>query len=149
MNTLGISQIAHWALKVHDLERSLAFYRDTLGFDEMLRISHKEGPPEGHFSLVYLRVTDTQYLELFPDGIGASSADEKTTSITHICLQVDSVAKTAAELARLGVTLFRQPKLGLDGNNQCWIKDPDGNRIEIMEMLPGNMQDVAIRRLKG
>ncbi len=30
--TLGISQIAHWALKVADLDRSLKFYRDTLGF---------------------------------------------------------------------------------------------------------------------
>ena len=77
---LGISQIAHWALKVHDLNRSLAFYRDTLGFEEMLRLSNSEGPAEGHFSLVYLRVTDLQYLELFPDGAGAAAADERTNS---------------------------------------------------------------------
>jgi lactoylglutathione lyase len=146
--TLGISQIAHWALKVHDFDRSLAFYRDTLGFAEMLRISHSEGPPEGHFSLVYLRVTDAQYLELFPDGIGARVADEKTTCMTHICLQVDSISQTAAELQRLGVQLYRPEKLGLDGNAQCWILDPDGNRIELMEMLPGNMQAAAIQRLK-
>jgi lactoylglutathione lyase len=146
---LGITQIAHWALKVHDLDRSLAFYRDTLGFEEMLRLSNSEGPAEGHFSLVYLRVTDLQYLELFPDGIGAAAADEKTTGMTHICLQVDDIASTAAELRRLGVPMFRPEKFGLDGNNQCWIKDPDGNRIEFMQMLPGNMQEAAIARLSA
>jgi lactoylglutathione lyase len=71
------------------------------------------------------------------------------TCITHICLQVKSIAATAAELTRLGIPLFRTPKKGLDGNNQCWIIDPDGNRIEFMEMLPGNMQDAAIARLKA
>lgn len=146
---LGISQIAHWALKVHDLEKSLAFYRDTLGFDEMLRLSNTAGPKETHFSLVYLRVTDTQYVELFPDGIGDKVADENTTCMTHICLQVQSISKTAEALMAAGIPLFRPAKLGLDGNNQCWILDPDGNRIEFMEMLPGNMQDVAIKRLRG
>jgi lactoylglutathione lyase len=146
---LGISQIAHWALKVHDLEKSLAFYRDTLGFAEMMRLSNSDGPPESHFSLVYLRVTDTQYVELFPDGLGEKVADEKTTCMTHICLQVESIAKTAAALTGAGIPLFRPAKLGLDGNNQCWILDPDGNRIEFMEMLPGNMQAAGIARLRG
>ncbi len=141
----GISQIAHWALKVFDLERSLAFYRDTLGFEEMMRINHEDG----RLMLVYLRVTNTQFVELFPDGKGEQSLDEETTSIHHVCLQVESIADTAAALRKLGVQLFREPKLGLDGNNQCWIKDPDGNRIEFMQMLPGNMQEIAIARLNS
>jgi lactoylglutathione lyase len=146
---LGISQIAHWALKIHDLERSLAFYRDTLGFKEMMRIDHVEGPEKGQLMLVYLRVTDTQFVELFPRGRGTVSPDEDTTSMHHVCLQVASVAVTAEALRAAGVALFREAKLGLDGNNQCWIKDPDGNRIEFMEMLPGNMQVTAIERLKA
>ena len=50
--TLGISQIAHWALKVHDLERSLAFYRDTLGFQEMMRLARTDGPVEQSVSVL-------------------------------------------------------------------------------------------------
>ncbi len=142
---LGISHIAHWALKVHDLERSLAFYRDTLGFAEMMRINHDDG----QLMLVYLRVTDTQYVELFPRGAGSVAPDEDTTSMHHVCLQVDNMANTVATLEKIGVPLFRGAKLGLDGNNQCWIKDPDGNRIEFMQMLPGNMQDAAIARLNA
>jgi lactoylglutathione lyase len=65
----------------------------------------------------------------------------------HICLQVNSIADTVAALTAAGIPLFRAAKLGLDGNNQCWIKDPDGNRIEFMQMLPGNMQEAAIEKL--
>ncbi len=146
---LGISKIAHWALKVPDLEKSLAFYCDTLGFREMMRIDHWEGPRKGQLLLVYLRVTDTQYVELFPNGQGAQAPDEDTTSMHHICLQVDSIADTVAALKAGGVEIFRGPALGKDGNNQCWIKDPDGNRIEFMQMLPGNMQDAAIARINA
>jgi lactoylglutathione lyase len=53
MSNLGIIGIAHWALKVADLERSLGFYRDTLGFAEMMRINHADG----RLMLMYLRVT--------------------------------------------------------------------------------------------
>jgi lactoylglutathione lyase len=146
---LGISQIAHWALKVHDLEKSLAFYRDMLGFKEMMRIDHWEGPLKGQLMLVYLRVTDTQFVELFPGGKGYEAPDEDMTSMHHICLQVDNIVDTAAALNAAGIALFRSPTLGKDGNNQCWIKDPDGNRIEFMQMLPGNMQEAAIKRLKN
>jgi lactoylglutathione lyase len=143
MAGLGISGIAHWALKVENLERSLGFYRDTLGFEEMMRINHEDG----QLMLVYLRVTDTQYVEIFPRGAGVAAPDENANAMNHICLEVASIAETAADLAARGVALFRAPKLGLDGNNQCWIKDPDGNRIEFMQMLPGNMQEAAIARL--
>jgi lactoylglutathione lyase len=142
---LGISQIAHWALKVHDLDRSLAFYRDTLGFKEMMRINHEDG----QLMLVYLRVTDTQYVELFPRGKGEVAPDEETTSMHHVCLQVSNMAETVEALGKIGVPLFRDAKRGLDGNNQCWIKDPDGNRIEFMQMLPGSMQELAIARLNA
>jgi lactoylglutathione lyase len=67
----------------------------------------------------------------------------------HVCLQVDSIADTVTALKAGGVEIFRGPSFGKDGNNQCWIKDPDGNRIEFMEMLPGNMQEAAIARMKA
>jgi lactoylglutathione lyase len=64
MPKIAIQSIAHTAVKTPDLERSLAFYRDTLGFEEMMRINS----PGGTLMLVYLRMTDTQYIEIFPGG---------------------------------------------------------------------------------
>lgn len=57
----GISGIGHVAIKVRDVEKTLRFYRDSLGFREMLRLFHDDGS----LFLVYLRITDTQYLEIF------------------------------------------------------------------------------------
>jgi lactoylglutathione lyase len=140
-----IKAIAHWALKVKDLEASLKFYRDRLGFAEMMRLYRDDGTAW----LVYLRVTDTQFVELFPDGEGERAPGKDAVAINHICLEVPSVDEAAAALEKLGITLTIEPKLGLDGNRQCWFEDPDGNRIELMQMLPGNMQEEAISRLKG
>jgi lactoylglutathione lyase len=139
----GIRAIAHWALKVSDLERSLAFYRDTLGFQEMMRL-HRDN---GDVWLVYLRVTDTQFVELFPGGVGSVAPGAEVTAMNHICLQVESIEIAAEALRKLDVPLTTEPKLGLDGNNQCWFQDPDGNRIELMQMLEGNMQQAAIKRM--
>jgi lactoylglutathione lyase len=140
-----VKAIAHWALKVKDLDVSLKFYRDTLGFAEMMRL-HKDN---GDTWLVYLRITDTQFVELFPEGVGDRAPDMDAVAINHICLEVPSVDEAAASLRTLGIKLTTDPKLGLDGNRQAWFEDPDGNRIELMQMLPGNMQEEAIKRLKG
>jgi lactoylglutathione lyase len=144
MSFAPINAIAHWALKVKDLDVSLKFYRDTLGFAEMMRL-HKDN---GETWLIYLRVTDSQFVELFPEGVGDCAPGADAVAINHICLDVPSVDEAAASLRKLGIKLTTEPKLGLDGNRQAWFEDPDGNRIELMQMLPGNMQELAIAKLR-
>ena len=41
-----------------------------------------------------------------------------------------------------------QKKMGADRNWQAWIEDPDGNRIELMQMMPDCLQLDAIARLR-
>ena len=141
---LGLSSIAHVALKVADIGRSLEFYRDRLGFAEMMRLNNDDGS----LWLVYLRITDTQFIELFTGGQGIRAPGHEATAINHFCLQCDDLEATAAKLRAAGVRLTVEPKMGLDGNRQCWIEDPDGNRIEFMQMSPESMQAEAIRRLR-
>ena len=145
MTKLGLNGIGHVALKVADIGRSLEFYRDRLGFAEMMRLNQDDGS----LWLVYLRITDTQFLELFPDGQADRAPDRDATAINHFCLVCEDLDLTAAKLQDAGVKLTVQPKLGLDGNRQCWIEDPDGNRIEFMQMSPTSMQAEAIRRLRN
>lgn len=144
MTALKIKSLAHAALKVKDLDRSLAFYRDTLGFNEMMRINNEDGS----LMLVYLRMTDDQFIEIFPGGEGEVAPGWNANAINHFCLQVDDMQATAADLTARGIPFLREPKVGLDGNWQCWVSDPDGNRIEFMQMMPGCMQEVAIARLQ-
>ena len=141
---LGLAGIGHVALKVADIGRSLEFYRDRLGFAEMMHLNNDDGS----LWLVYLRITDTQFLELFPDGQGDRAPDRDATAVNHFCLECDDLDITAARLRGAGVELTVEPKMGLDGNRQCWIEDPDGNRIEFMQMSPSSMQAEAIGRLR-
>jgi lactoylglutathione lyase len=144
MTPLKIKSLAHAALKVKALDRSLAFYRDTLGFKEMMRIHYEDGS----LMLVYLRMTDDQFIEIFPGGEGDIAPGWNANAINHFCLEVDDMKATAADLVARGIPFLLEPKVGLDGNWQCWINDPDGNRIEFMQMMPGCMQEEAITRLR-
>ena len=51
--------------------------------------------------------------------------------------------------AERGIPLMQGKKVGADGNLQAWIEDPDGNRIELMQMAPDGLQAEAIRRFAG
>ena len=143
----GFTQIAHVALKVRDLDKSLDFYVNKLGFAEMMRLPKPDGSPG--VWLVYLRITDDQYLELFPDGQGDRAPDRDATAINHVCLGVADLDATLAQLARVGIPLSAPKKMAADLNWQAWIEDPDGNRIELMQMMPDCLQLAAIAGLKA
>ena len=130
--------------KVKDIDKSLAFYVDKLGFPEMLRL-HRD---DGRLWLVYLRITDDQYLELFPEAVGDRGPADTANGVNHFCLTVDGIEGVITELQARGVSLFRPLKEGADYNRQAWVEDPDGNRIELMEMSPRALQFAAIERLR-
>ena len=89
-NVVGIG---HIAIRVKDIDRTLDFYRDKLGFKEMFRLDR-----DGKLWLMYLRVTDTQYIELFPEAVGDSAPGREANGLNHLCLEVDSLDATLAEL---------------------------------------------------
>ena len=143
MHPLGIASIGHIAIRARDIEPLVDFYANTLGFSEMFRL-HQDS---GALMLVYLRVTDTQYLELFPNGVGDGPAPREAVGLNHLCLTVDDLDATVAALAERGDPLSRPLITGRDNNRQVWIDDPEGNRIELMEMSPASKQAEAIARL--
>ena len=141
---LTVSSIAHVAIRVKDIASILDFYCNKLGFAEMLRLDR-----DGQLWLVYLRITDDQYLEVFPDGEGERAAEREAVGYNHLCLAVPDIDQTVAELAAAGIALIRPKVLGADGNWQCWIEDPEGHRIELMQMAENSMQEQAVARIKG
>ncbi len=143
----GVMQLAHVALKVKELERSLDFYVNKLGFREMMRLPKPDNSPG--VWLVYLRITDDQYLELFPDGQGDRAPGSETTGMNHLCLGVADIDQVIEDLNAAKVPLTIQKKMAADLNWQCWVADPDGNRIEIMQLMPDCLQLAAIKRLKA
>jgi lactoylglutathione lyase len=138
----AFTSIGHVALRVKDIDRSLAFYTGRLGCREVMRLLYADGS----LFLIYLRVTDDQFLELFPEGVGDRAPGREVVAINHICLTVGDLDRTVADLVAAGVTIAREIRTGADGNRQAWIDDPDGNRIEIMEMSPASVQFAAVAR---
>ena len=140
----GINGFGHAALKVKDLDASLAFYSGKLGFPEMLRLNNNDGS----VWLVYLRITDDVYLEIFPGAENDRAPGWNANGVNHLCLMIDNLDTFCPDIEAKGVKLTAQIKLGADGNRQAWIEDPDGNRIELMEMHPDCLQYRGLRRLR-
>ena len=129
-----IKGIAHLAFQVRDMEQSIKFYREALGFTKHFELHDDRDCPW----IVYLKVNATQFVELFyaheslrPHGPG---------SYQHLCIEVTDIRKEAARLVSLGIPLLHPVQLGKDNNYQCWIVDPDGNPIELMEYGVNSLQ---------
>lgn len=134
--------LGHLALRVNDLDASVAFY-NKIGFPEMLRLLNDKGNPW----IVYHRINADLYLELFPGGDGQQVSEAGKTGLMHLCLTVDDIDAAEAKLEAAGVSLSRPRKAGrgVDRNRGAWIEDPDGNQIEIMEMAADCIQYEAER----
>ena len=83
----GITGFGHAAIKVKDLDASLAFYKDKLGFPEMLRLHNKDGSTW----LVYLRITDDVFLEIFPGAENDRAPGWNANGVNHLCLTIDNL----------------------------------------------------------
>lgn len=133
-----ITDLAHTAFAVHDIDVALAFY-EKLGLSESFRLNREDGS----LMLVYLHISGDRFLELFPNG--PEPAIDRTQSFRHICLQTDDLIGTVETLRSQGITIDREPKRGLDHNLQAWIKDPDGNAIELMQISDESPQRATQR----
>lgn len=134
-----ITGIGHSAYNVSDMEKSLKYYCDGLGFTHAFSLQ-REGKPW----IEYLHIAGMQFVELF---YADQIAPPEGISYAHLCLNVDDAEKTCKELEARGVIMTSQPRQGSDGNTQFWSKDPDGNRIEFMQMSPTSDQAKAAARI--
>lgn len=133
-----ITGIGHVAFHIRNLERSLDFYCGILGFREAFRLD-REGTPSPW--IVYLQIRPGHFLELFPGGEGENQLH--AIGYNHFCLLVDDLAATLKEFEARGLSISGSPVQGLDKNWQYWIADPDGNWIELMQIVHDLPQAVA------
>ena len=124
----------HVALKVDDVERSLAFYREGLGAEV---IERGDGNGEGAEDVEYaaLSIADKR-LYLFDRAPyeAAGLVDPLPTGVLHFGYVVDDVEATSRELLESGVEFVMEPTRF--GNLEvAFFRDPDGVRIELIEIL--------------
>ena len=127
-----IKGIGHLALTVENMDKSLEFYCDILGFERAFEIRDNENQPW----IEYIKVAPGQFIELFYGGLSKQLEERNQIGFNHICLEVNDINEIANHIKMKGLTLDVEPTKGKDNNYQCWIKDPDGNRIEFMQLEP-------------
>ena len=122
-----ISDLGHAAFAARDVEETLAFYR-LLGIEEAFRFHHDDGS----LMLVYLHVSGDRFIEVFPGG--PEPDPDRTQSFMHVCLLTGDLDAVVEHLREQSVEIDREPVRGLDGNLQAWVRDPDGNAVELMQL---------------
>ena len=121
--------LIHTCYRITDVDRSVAFY-NALGFEEIGRIPIKDEavnvfmnqPGDG----------DMPRLELTYN-FGVDSY-ELGTAYGHIAITTPDLDATLASLADQGIEPEKLPYTVQEGGSRiCFVKDPDGYRIEIVE----------------
>ena len=137
---LPILGLAHAGFQVTDLEKAKAFYQGVLGFEPAFQLAKPNG--EG-VALVYYKVNDDQYVEIFPD-----LAPGEDHRLTHISFYTDDIEKLHAMLDERGLKPSKI-NAGRDGNRNFGIRDPEGFRLEITGYMPGSLHSNARGKLAG
>ena len=126
-------RLDHVMLRVMDLNRSLAFYRDTLG----MRVLRQVDYDAGQFTNVFLSFdTDTESSLELTYNWQQTEAYEKGRVFGHLALMVDDVHAAVAALEQAGVRIKTPPKQMAHGTRTiAFVLDPDDNLIELLEPL--------------
>jgi catechol 2,3-dioxygenase-like lactoylglutathione lyase family enzyme len=125
--------IAHMALSVSDLTKARAFYEGFLGYAEPYVLKRDDGSER----IVFIKVNEDQYLELFAEPPRKNGKDEdKDGHLNHISIQTDSAERMREYLASDGVKVSERVEKGKIGNLNFNITDPDGHTVEIVQYEP-------------
>ena len=130
-----LTSIHHIGTVVADIEKTRDFYRDKLGFKE-IRTSDRDGKPW----ITFMEIQPGQSWEFFWGGTDTRPNTWQSYGTTHICLLCDDVAAVVESLRTKGWPILIEPKTGSDKNTQAWVTDPDGIRIELMQIHPDSPQ---------
>ena len=158
---MKIKEIGHLAFTCADLEASIEFYRDKLGFKNKFSISYadylehlKKQPDANPEYMAYLEsikektwisyfeMGGGQFVELFDRGNSTIPCvpTGEHLNYSHVALLVEDIHEAHRELVEKGVPVDTPPKLGLEGTWQMWSHDPDGNKIEFMQYTKDSWQ---------
>lgn len=127
-----IQRVDHLVLRVRDLARSEAFYRDLLGCDIMRR--------RDDLGLMHLRAGASMIDLVAIDGTlgrtGGAAPGLGGRNLDHLCLRIEPFDEAAivAHLAEHGIAPHAPAsrKFGAEGDGlSLYFDDPDGNTIEL------------------
>jgi lactoylglutathione lyase len=130
------AQFVHTCIRVRDVEASMAFY-GRLGFEPRGRLNF-----ESAYNTYLGLPGGGDVLELTVN-VGREEPYDLGEGYNHMALVVDDLDALLADLARAGIHPERQPYApgGREEYRICFVADPDGYRIELIDHAFPTPQD--------
>lgn len=115
--------LAHISLYAHDFDKSCAFYREFLGFEEPYSLKKPDGSP----SMAFFKINDRQFIELSPE------REANSDRLNHYAIETNDAEAMRRYLAAKGVKVPDHVPTGRIGNLNFMIKDPEGHSVEVVQ----------------
>jgi len=125
-------KLLHTRYRVNDLEKTVKFYKDVLGLEEIRRNKSPRGS-----ELAFLKTSGSEELieiTYFP----GSGPVQVQPDLTHLAFEVDNIEEFGKHLASLGLKFSDGPTKSSSGSTFAFIDAPEGYEIELIEMPKGS-----------
>ena len=126
-----VTKLLHTRYRVTDLDKTIAFYRDVIGLEEVDRKTSPRGS-----KLVFLKAPQSEELiEIceFP----ASGPVIVGPDLTHLAFEVDDLDAFARHAAAKGSPLSDGPTPTSNGSIIAFVDAPEGYEVEIIQRPKG------------
>jgi lactoylglutathione lyase len=122
-----VKKLLHTRYRVTDLEKTVAFYKDVLGLQEIRRHTSGRGS-----KLVFLKAADSEE-EIELCKFDQSGPVVIGPDLTHLAFEVHDLEKFAREAAAKGYPLSDGPHRTDGGSLIAFIDAPEGYEIELIQ----------------
>src|SRR5205085_8462868 len=120
-------KLLHTRYRVNDLEKTVRFYKDVLGLQEIRRNKSPRGS-----ELVFLKAPQSEEqieITFFP----GSGPVQVQPDLTHLAFEVESLEDFGKHLAKLGLNFSDGPTKTSSGSVFAFIDAPEGYEIELIQ----------------
>lgn len=126
-----VKKFLHTRYRVADLDKTVAFYRDVLGLEEVRRSTSGRGShlvflkaPEGDMLLELCKFDESGPVQVGPD-------------LTHLAFEVEDMDAFAKHAAALGFPLSDGPHRSSNGSVIAFVDAPEGYEVELIQPAKG------------
>lgn len=127
-----VTKLLHTRYRVADLEKTVSFYKDVLGLEEVRRLTSGRGS-----QLVFFKAPGSEELiEICK--FDASGPIQVGPDLTHLAFEVEDMDAFAKHAAAHGYPLSDGPHQASSGSLIAFVDAPEGYEIELIQPAKGN-----------